>query len=109
MYSTSAPANANVSSLGTEAIWAILRSRSLSGPSPGHIQRHTSQHGTRDRKAQYSRVYWENTSADPFTQAQLKELTLARGFKPGFHGATTLPMHSHLTRGASHAPSQVLV
>jgi hypothetical protein len=31
---TSTRANANGSSLGTEAIWAILRSRSLSGPSP---------------------------------------------------------------------------
>ena len=53
---------------------------------------------------QYSRVYWEITSADPFTQAQLKELTLARGFKPGFHGATTLPMYSHLTRGGYACP-----
>ena len=52
----------------------------------------------------YCRVYWEITSADPFTQAQLKELTLARGFKPGFHGATTLPMYSHLTRGGYACP-----
>ena len=56
------------------------------------------------RTVQYSRVYWEITSADPFTQAQLKELTLARGFKPGFHGATTLPMYSHLTRGGYACP-----
>ena len=58
-----------------------------------------------DHPVLYCRVYWENTSADPFTQAQLKEFTLARGFKPGFHGATTLPIYSHLTRGASRAPS----
>ena len=33
-----------------------------------------------------------------------KECSLARGFKPGFHGATTLPMYSHLTRGGYACP-----
>ena len=39
------------------------------------------------------------TSAAPFTLAQLKEFTLARGFKPSLHGATTLPVPSHPSRG----------
>eukprot|EP01047_Picozoa_sp_COSAG01_P079358 COSAG01_NODE_15025_length_1383_cov_55.083333_1_plen_54_part_10 len=41
---------------------------------------------------QYSTVeFIELTSAVPFTLAQLKEFTLARGFIPSLHGATTLP------------------
>jgi hypothetical protein len=41
----------------------------------------------------------ELTSAVPFTLAQLKEFTLARGFIPSLHGATTLPMPSHPSGG----------
>jgi hypothetical protein len=41
---------------------------------------------------EYSTVeFIELTSAVPFTLAQLKEFTLARGFIPSLHGATTPP------------------
>ena len=46
----------------------------------------------------------ELTSAVPFTLAQLKEFTLARGFIPSFHGATTLPMPSHPSGGGCPCP-----
>ena len=49
---------------------------------------------------QYSTVEFIGyTSAAPFTLAQLKEFTLARGFKPSLHGATTLPVPSHPSGG----------
>jgi hypothetical protein len=49
---------------------------------------------------QYSTVeFIELTSAVLFTLAQLKEFTLARGFIPSLHGATTLPVSSHPSGG----------
>ena len=55
---------------------------------------------------EYSTVEFigRNTSADPFTLAQLKEFTLARGFIPSLHGATTLPVSSHPSGGVQPCP-----
>ena len=55
--------------------------------------------------AVYSTVeFIELTSAVPFTLAQLKEFTLARGFIPSLHGATTLPVFSHPPGGDQPCP-----
>ena len=56
------------------------------------------------RALQYTVEFIELTSAVPFTLAQLKEFTLARGFIPSLHGATTLPVSSHPSGGVQPCP-----